>query len=310
MKTPPAFSICRAEPRRRGRRASGAPARTRSPARCRPRRRAPGPRRRAGERLADDAGAEPPPRSSARPRPLRSITSREVQNRSGCASGSCSAWAIRSAARTVGLAESSATSRRLGRPGQPSIATRAVDLLLGERDEDVAGAEDLVDRGRSTRCRTPARRSPGRRRRGRRVSTPATFAAASRIAAISPSAPRWRGQDDLADAGHARWDDRHQQRRGVRRAAARRVHADARSGRMICPSAVAVVGDPAIAAGALVELRIWSAATSRPARLGRDGRYGRVELGRARPPGCRRVARRSPRCSGGSPCRPPRGRRR
>ena len=54
--------------------------------------------------------------------------------------------------------------RDLRRAGEPSIADDGRDLALGLGDVRVARADDHVDRGDASRCRTRARRSPARRR--------------------------------------------------------------------------------------------------------------------------------------------------
>jgi hypothetical protein len=66
--------------------------------------------------------------------------------------------------------------RDLGRAGVALGADAALgdQLLLGERDVEVAGADDLVAAG-PTRCRRPRRRSPARRRPRRPCRRPAAW---------------------------------------------------------------------------------------------------------------------------------------
>ena len=73
----------------------------------------------------------------------------------------------------VGLGRPVGDQDDLARPGDAVDVDLAVDVPLGQGDEQVARPDDLVDRRRSPRRRTPGRRRPGRRRSGRPRSRPA-----------------------------------------------------------------------------------------------------------------------------------------
>ena len=137
------------------------------------------------------------------------------------ASGSCSAWATRSAA-IHSARPRAGDDDDLGRAGVEIDGAVGRDARLGGRDVAVAGPDDLVDARQSIRCRRRARRSHVRRRPGTGCVTPASSAAA-----ITAGSGRGQTDDDFAHAGDARRDRGHQQRRGQRKPAARHVAADA-----------------------------------------------------------------------------------
>ena len=76
-------------------------------------------------------------------------------------------------------------------------------------------------------CRTPSRRSRPRRRARTRDPRRRAPPRRARRPTAGPSARRRRAEDDLADAGDARGHGAHQHAARIRRAPARRVHADA-----------------------------------------------------------------------------------
>ena len=126
-------------------------------------------------------GSARPSGSPPAPPPPRPAAATGV-SRMALASGSCSAWASRSAATRAGSARIVGHDHRLGGAGDLVDGHRAGHGALGQGHEDVAGAQDLVHPGHASRCRRPGRRWPGRRpcgrpgarrRRGRRPGSPA-----------------------------------------------------------------------------------------------------------------------------------------
>ena len=136
------------------------------------------------------------------------------------ASGSCSAWAMRSAAIHAGRPPPATMTISVGSGVEVDRAVGR-DVRLGGRDVAVAGPDDLVH---------PWNRRGPVRQRGDGVS--AADAKQPRDAGFERRRhdrwlrPRADG-DDLADAGDTGRDRGHQQRRGKREAAAGHVAADA-----------------------------------------------------------------------------------
>ena len=115
--------------------------------------------------------------------------------------------------------------QRLGGTVEAVDAHAAEHLALRQRDEQPARADDLVDARhalgavgqRGDRLRAAQRKEPIHFRHIRR----------SQDQVVDPRAPGRGADDDFADAGHARRDGGHQQRRGQRRGAAGHVDAGA-----------------------------------------------------------------------------------
>ena len=106
------------------------------------------------------------------------------------------------------------------------------DLELGRRDPGIAGADDPVDRleRRVDRARRPAegQRPDGLGAAGDEHGIDLQEACGAEEDGMDDAARVGRrGDDDLADAGGLRGDDRHHERRGIRHRAAGHVAADA-----------------------------------------------------------------------------------
>ena len=101
------------------------------------------------------------------------IDQRGSQVKRMLAPGECSAWVIRSDATYRGSAGPVGDHHDLAGPGDAVDIDLSVDVLLGQRDEEIARPDDLVHGRNRLRRRTPAPQPPGRRRRGRLRSRPA-----------------------------------------------------------------------------------------------------------------------------------------
>ena len=223
----PRGAPARAAPPGRAPAARGARARARWPARPPPRgsavsTSAPWPASAAPRDVAARAARRAGGR--ARPRPRRAARATGVSS-TARAIGSCSAWASRSAATKSASALSSATTTTSLGPATMSMPTSPKTCALGERDVDVAGADDLVDaadglgpvgeRGDRLGAADPV--GLGHARRCARRPAPPGSASRRR---------RRRDQHDLAHArppapgprSSARWTDRRRGRRARRRA--------------------------------------------------------------------------------------------
>ena len=131
------------------------------------------------ERLLDDgAAAASSATCSATSRSTASASAASGVISSDEASGSCSAWASRSAATQARIGRVVGHDQALGRSGQRLDADLAEDHAFGQHDEEIARARRSCRRAARSRCHRPGRRWPARRRRDSTASTPATCAAA------------------------------------------------------------------------------------------------------------------------------------
>ena len=162
----------------------------------------------------------------------------------------------------------------LARPGDAVDVDLAVDLPLGQRDEQVARPDDLVDR------RDPL--DPvGQGRHGLGAADPVDLGDAQRVAGgqevgvVAAERRRRHDHGDLLDPRRLRRDDRHQERRRIRRRPARDADADPPERPIAQPQLAA---RPAPHGGVAVE----------DARLERQDVVAdpaeRPEVGRRRPP--------------------------
>ena len=110
------------------------------------RRRAPGSARRTPPGSA--RASSPRDELGQLPLPARrdvASSSRSLQVIRMLAPGACSAWAIRSAAAKSGRVDVVGDHDHFARAGDRIDIDFAIDVLLGQRDEQVAGADDLID---------------------------------------------------------------------------------------------------------------------------------------------------------------------
>ena len=216
-------------------------------------------------------------------------------------SGPCSAWVMRSAATRRGSAGGVGEDHPLRRAGREVDPDLAADLDLGGRDPGVARADDAIDglRCRRPAARTQARRSPGRRRRRRAHRPRAGRPHRGGPGGSLPSRSAGEATTIAPDARDPGRDDGHDERRRIRRGAARDVAPTRASGvqrrSISMPGAIGRaasiwalgLGEPADVGDGLVE----GAAGSRGSRASRAAAQVRGDRGRAgRPAGRRRTA--------------------
>ncbi len=163
-------------------RCASAPARSRRPARTPRRRRAPGSARRTAPGFAGPGRRAPAwPVCRASSAAVASSTS-SLQVIRMLAPGACSAWAIRSAAVKSGRVDVVGDHHHFARPGDRVDVDLAVDVLLGQGHEQVAGPDDLVDPRQALRRHRPAPPRPALRRGDRPRVMPSSWQVASRSA--------------------------------------------------------------------------------------------------------------------------------
>ncbi len=117
----------------------------------------------SGDLLArqDRQARAPPHRPPCRRTPASSVM------RMDCEEASCSAWREQIGGDPVRIIGAVGDDENFRRPGDGIDADLAEHLALGRGDIGIAGADDLVDRRRWSRCHRPARPRPGPRRRDR-----------------------------------------------------------------------------------------------------------------------------------------------
>ena len=154
----------------------------------------------------------------------------EVVTKIEIASGSCSAWAIRSAAMNWGL-PSIGEDDGFGGAGEHVDGAVGADEALGGGDEAIAGAKDFIDaRNRS--------RAVSKSGDGLRAANAGDRAHAKPFGSGEQRGSRLRADDDdLAHASFLRGDDGHEQGRDEREATAGKIAADGFDGAHALPGA-------------------------------------------------------------------------